>query len=99
VNLSITDSGGLAGLATMAGWAGLTMDKETDGKVEKVYKDGARTVHEEYRKDGSQGEVTVLLGNGVIVEAEGTKVDVATLRKVIAGVDLGKIESMKRAAK
>ena len=49
----------------MAGWANMTMDKETDGKVEKVYKDGARTVHEEYRKDGSRGEVTVILANGV----------------------------------
>jgi hypothetical protein len=43
LDLSITDTGGLAGLATMAGWANMTMDKETDGKVEKVYKDGART--------------------------------------------------------
>ena len=59
LTLSITDTGGLAGLAAMAGWANMTMDKETDGKVEKVYKDGARTVHEEYRKDGSHGEVTV----------------------------------------
>ena len=57
LTLSITDTGGLAGLAAMAGWANMTMDKETDGKVEKVYKDGARTVHEEYRKDGSHGEV------------------------------------------
>ena len=31
VELSITDMGGLAGMATMAGWANMTMDKETDG--------------------------------------------------------------------
>ena len=99
LELSITDTGGLAGLAAMAGWANMTMDKETDGKVEKVYKDGARTVHEEYQKDGSRGEVTVILANGVIVEVEGNGIDVATLKKVIAGVDLGRIEAMKRAAK
>jgi len=99
LDLSITDSGGLAGLATMAGWANMTMDKETDGKVEKVYKDGARTVHEEYQKDGSHGEVTVVLGNGVIVEANGSKVDAETLKKVLAGLDLGRIEAMKRPAK
>jgi Yip1 domain len=97
--LSIVDSGGLAGLATMAGWAGMTMDKESDGKVEKVYKDGARTVHEEYRKDGSQGEMTVILANGVIVSAEGHGVDLATLKGMVAGVDLAKIEATKRAAK
>jgi hypothetical protein len=88
--LSITDTGGLAGLAAMAGWANMTMDKETDGKVEKVYKEGARTVHEEYRKDGSQSEVTVLLGNGVVVEAEGSRVDADTLKKTLAGLDLGR---------
>ena len=99
LNLSITDTGGLASMAALAGWANMTMDKETDGKVEKVYKDGARTMHEEYQKDGSHGEVTVILSNGVIVEAEGNRMDVDLLKKVIAGVDLGKIEAMKRAAK
>ena len=99
LTLSITDTGGLAGLAAMAGWANMTMDKESDGKVEKVYKDGARTVHEEYRKDGSQSEVTVLLGNGVVVEAEGSRVDAETLKKTLAGLDLGRIEAMKRPTK
>jgi hypothetical protein len=99
LNLEITDTGGLAGLAAMAGWANMTMDKETDGKVEKVYKDGARTMHEEYRKDGSRAEVTVILANGVIVEASGDHVDLDSLKKVLAGVDLGKIEALKRAAK
>jgi len=56
-------------------------------------------VHEEYRKDGSHGEVTVILANGVIVEADGSRVDVDTLKKVIAGLDLGRIEAMKRPAK
>jgi hypothetical protein len=99
LTLSITDTGGLAGLAAMAGWANMTMDKESDGKVEKVYKDGARTVHEEYRKDGSQSEMTVLLGNGVVVEAEGSRVDAETLKKTLAGLDLARIEAMKRPAK
>ena len=99
LTLSITDSGGLAGLAAMAGWANMTLDKETDGKVEKVYKDGARTVHEEYLKDGSHGELTVILANGVIVDADGNRVDVDTLRKVLAGLDLARLEAMKRPAK
>ncbi|HEX2540681.1 MAG TPA: Yip1 family protein [Caldimonas sp.] len=99
VELSITDSGGLAGLAAMAGWANMTMDKETDGKVEKVYKAGSRTIHEEYRKDGSQGEMTVLLGNGLIVSAEGSQVDMPALKRVVEGVDLAKLEALKRPAK
>ena len=99
VQLSITDLGGMGGLAAMAGWANMTVDRETDGKIEKVYKDGARTVHEEYRKDGSHGELTTILSNGVVVEATGDRVDMAALKGVLAGVDFAKIEALKRAAK
>ena len=99
VQLSVTDMGGLAGLAALAGWANMTVDRETNDQIEKVYKQGARTVREEYRKDGSRSEVTVILGNGVLVEAKGSGVDPAVLKKVIEGVDLGKIEAMKRATK
>jgi hypothetical protein len=96
--LSITDTGGLAGLATMAA-GNLTVDKETDGKVEKVYKDGGRTVHEEYRKDGSHGEIAVILANGVVVAAEGSRVDIATLKGMVQALDLAKLEATKRVAK
>jgi len=97
--LSITDTGGLAGLASLAGWAQMTMDKESDGKVEKVYKDGGRTVHEEYRKDGSHGEMAVILANGVVVAAEGSRIDMATLKAMVQGIDLAKLEATKRVAK
>ena len=82
-----------------AGWASVTMDKETDGKVEKVYKAGSRTIHEEYRKDGSHGEMTVVLANGLIVAAEGERVDLPALKKVIDGIDLARLETLKRPAK
>ena len=99
VELSIADTAGLAGLATMAAWANVTVDKETDGKVEKVYKEGARTVHEEYRTDGSQSEMAVILANGVIVSAEGERVDMATLKRMLQSLDLAKLEATKRVAK
>lgn len=99
VELSITDMGSLAGLAGIAGWANMTVDRETDGQVEKVYKQGTRTVREQYRKDGSHGEVTVILPNGVIVEARGDGVDPASLKKIVDGLDLGRLEAMQRPAK
>jgi hypothetical protein len=99
VQLSITDMGGLAGLAALAGWANMTVDRETNTEIEKVYKQGNRTVREQYRKDGSRGDVTVILGNGVLVEVEGKGVEPAALKKIAEGVDLGKLEGMKRADK
>jgi hypothetical protein len=97
--LAVADTAGLAGLATMAAWANMTVDKETDGQVEKVYKDGARTIREEYRKDGSRSELAVILANGVIVTAEGSKVDMAMLKRMVDSVDLAKLEATKRVAR
>ena len=97
--LSITDVGGLGGLASVATWANVTVDKETPDGVEKTYKDGDRTVHEEYRKDGSHAEVTVILKNGVIVETQGDHIDGATLKSMASAINLDAIEAMKRPAK
>ena len=99
VQLTITDMGGLAGLAAFGAWANVTSDRETSDEIEKVYKQGNRTVREQARKDGSHAEVTVITENGVIVEASGERVDLASLRKVVEGVGLSKLEAMKRVAK
>jgi len=97
--LSISDLGGLGGLASVAAWANITVDKETPDGIEKTYKDGGRTIHEQYRKDGSHAEYTVILKNGVIVETSGERIDGATLKSMAAAVNLDAIEAMKRPAK
>jgi hypothetical protein len=97
--LTITDLGGLGGLASVATWANVTVDKETPDGIEKTYKDGGRTVHEEYRKDGSHSQVTVVLKNGVIVETSGEHIDGATLKSMASAVNLDAIEALKRPAK
>lgn len=97
--LEITDTGGLAALTAAAGWASLTTDRETDGEVEKIYRQGKRTVREQYRKDGSHGEYTVILPNGVMVEGRGEGLDPAQIRKAVEGVDLAKLEALQAPAK
>jgi hypothetical protein len=99
IELSVNDMGGLGAMGAMAAWANVTVDRETDGQVEKVYKQGGRTVREEYRKDGSSSEYTVILGNGVIVEAKGQGVDPAAVKRAAEDLNLAKIEAMKRPAK
>ena len=99
VQLTITDMGGLGGLAAFAAWANVTSDRETNDEVEKVYKQGNRTQRELARKDGSHAEVTTITENGVVVEARGDKVDLASLKSVVNGIGLDKLEAMKRDAK
>lgn len=99
INLSIADTGGFAGLMSVASWASLTVDKETNDSIEKVYKSGKRTVREEYRKDNSHSEYMTILENGVLVEARGEKVEIGELKRAVEGLDLGKLEAMQRPAK
>jgi hypothetical protein len=98
VELSITDLGGMGGLVSAATWAGLTVDRETSSGSEKVYKEGKRTVREEFRKDGGRGEYTVILQNGLVVEAKGNQTNIGALKGVVAGLNLDKIEALKRPA-
>jgi hypothetical protein len=99
ISLSVNDMGGLGAVGTLAAWANVTVDRETDGTVEKVYKQGGRTVREEYHKDGSSAEYTVILKNGVIVEAKGRGVDPVAMKQATEGLNLAKIEALKTAAK
>jgi len=96
ISVDITDMGSLAGMASLAGWANMTLDKEADGRIERVFKQGDRTVREDYRKDGSHAEVSVVLPNGVIVEAKGDQVGIDQLRGAIGSVDLNKLATTPR---
>ena len=68
-------------------------------KIEKTYKQGQRTIKEEAWKDGSRGELTVLLGNGVMVEANGHKLDLAAVRAIVDSLRLDQLEAIKRPSK
>jgi hypothetical protein len=97
LSLSITDVGGGLGAAA-AMWSMVTMDREADGEVEKIYKDGKRSVHEKARKDGSEAEMQVILANGTMVGAEGQGMDLKAVKAALAAMDLGKVEALARPA-
>jgi hypothetical protein len=99
IELRIADMGSFGALAAQAAWMNMTVDRETNEEIEKVYKQGGRTVREEARKDGSHAETSVILESGVMVEANGDRVDLATLKKALERIDLAKLETLKRTAK
>lgn len=99
IKLSITDVGGMGGLLGFAAWANMTVDKETSDSVEKVYKQGKRTVRENFRKDGSQVELTTVLGNGLIVELSANQTSIDKIKQAMAAMDLGKMETAQRPVK
>lgn len=94
VKLEIIDSGGLAGLLSVATWMNMTGERETPESVERVYKQGTRTLRERTTRRGSN-EYTVVLQNGLVISAEGGNVDLPTLKKTVESIDLAKLEAVK----
>jgi hypothetical protein len=97
IELGIADLGVVSAVASI--WGQFTGERETAHEVEKTYKQGERTVHEAWRKDGSHVEIGVLLANGLLVQAEGSHVDAATVKRALDSLDLARIEAMKRPAR
>lgn len=95
VKLEIMDVGGLAGLMAMAGWMNITGEKENEREIEKIYKSGKRTIKEHVSKSSGQAGYTVVLENGVIVEGSGRGVDLAGMKKIVEGLNLGALETAK----
>lgn len=95
LHLEINDIGAMAGLAAMAGSMNVTGEKETATSTERTYKEGKRMISESAAKDGSHSGYKVILENGVIVDANGTGVDLSTLKAAVGELDLSKLESGK----
>lgn len=95
VDLEISDTGGMSGLVGLASWANMQGDKEDDTGVERIHKEAGRLVHEKISKGGGANEFGIALGDRFIVTARGQGVTIDELKRVVASLDLGKLESMK----
>jgi hypothetical protein len=95
VDLSVTDLGGIGAIAA-SGLVGIESERETADRIERTYKRGRRTIKEEARKDGSRSELTVMLANGVVVQADADGIDLATLKGVVEGLGLDALEAKQR---
>lgn len=97
VQLSIVDTGGAAGLTSLAAWAaiGATSESETADRIERMRREGNRLVREEISKRGGQNEYSVIIADRFVVTAEGEGVDINALKTAVGSLDLGKIEALK----
>lgn len=79
----------------MASWSRGTVDRETADEVERVYQKDGVAYREEYRKDGSESSLAMLLPNGVLLNANGP-VPMADLKAAVQGMPLGQMAGLKR---
>ena len=94
VRLEITDTGGVSGLVGLAAWTGVQEERESADGYSRTQNVDGRLTHMESSKSGAD-EFAVVIGERFMVTARSRTLDVDALRAAVAGLDLGKLESMK----
>lgn len=97
VDIEIIDTGGIAGVATMAmaAWTMADIDKETTTGYEKTTKIEGYKAFEKYDNQGKYGEVNVLVADRYIVNVHANSVTADQMKEVVADIDLGKLKDLK----
>ncbi|MCS6948102.1 MAG: YIP1 family protein [Steroidobacteraceae bacterium] len=95
IEIESVDSGGAGGLMALAGWAAIEMDRETDGRRERIYRDGARTIQEEWDPQNRSGRYSVILGQRFIATARGEDITLEQLKTALGSLNLDALESLK----
>jgi len=97
VHVEIFDTGGVAGVATMAlaAWTMADIDKETDNGYEKTTKLEGYKGFEKYNNESKSGELNVLIGDRYVVNVNGNNVTMDKLKSILADLDLEKLSELK----
>ena len=97
INVKVQDIGAVKVLAMgMAAWASSTVNRETQDEVERVYKKDGVSYKEEYRKDGSRAAYSMMLANGLMVDATANGVSMDTLKSALSKIDTAALGGLVR---
>ncbi len=95
VELEIVDTGSARGFLALAGFSGMEGESESNGVVEKVYRDDGRLVRESWDKNASTGEYMVVLGDRFTVKVQGEADNIGDLKDAVEDLDLSALEDLK----
>lgn len=97
IKLEIFDTGGVAGVTTMAlaAWTMADIDKETETGYEKTTELEGFKAFEKYDSERKSGELNVLVADRYIVNVNGNNITVEQLKSVLADLDLAKLADLK----
>jgi hypothetical protein len=97
IEVKVQDIGAVKVLAMgMAAWASSTVNKETQDEVERVFKKDGVSYKEQYRKDGSRAELSMMLANGLMIETTANGMGMDALRAAVNSLDLQGLGGLAR---
>lgn len=96
IHLKIADMGTMAGLGAFANAMNVNTSSSSAGGYETVKTEGNRMTSERYSTADKSGEYNILVDGRINVEAQGSNVDMTTLKALVAQVDVNKAEALTK---
>jgi hypothetical protein len=95
LHLEVTDMGSAKGLMSLAGWAAVQQEQQTDHGYDKTYKQDGRLVHEQWDSQTKYGEYGVVLGDRFSVKVSGNADSIEQLKTAVGSMNLAGLEALK----
>jgi Yip1 domain len=96
IKLTITDMGAMGGLAALGGALNIQSSKQDGTSYEKIGKVDGRMTTEKFDSATKRGEYMTIVGDRIMVQAEGSAASIDVLKSAVAAVDLGKVEGLAK---
>jgi hypothetical protein len=96
ITLTITDMGAMGGFAAMGSALNIQSSKQDNTSYEKIGKVDGRMTTEKYDTADKQGEYMTIVGDRIMVQAEGTAPSIDAFKAAVASVDLSKVERLAK---
>ncbi|MFM9977035.1 MAG: Yip1 family protein [Sphingomonadaceae bacterium] len=96
IRLSITDLGAMGGLAALGGAFNVQSSKQTATGYERVGKVDGRMTTEEWDSGSKRGKYATLVGDRIMVSAEGNAASGDAFKAAVAAVDLGRVDALSK---
>jgi hypothetical protein len=95
IDVEIVDTGSARGLLALAGFAGGESESESEGTIERTYRDDGRLVREYWDRNSGSGEYSLVVGERFTVKVEGSADDIGDLKDAAEDLDLSGLEALK----
>ncbi len=96
ITLTVTDLGAIGGIAAIGSALNIQSSKQDGSSYEKVGKVDGRMTTEKYDSASKRGEYGTLVGDRIMVQAEGNAASIDAFKSAVAAVDLGKVEGLAK---
>ncbi len=96
ITLSITDMGAMGGMAALGGALNVQSSKQDATSYEKVGKVDGRLTTEKYDSADKRGSYGTIVGDRVMVQAEGKAASIDAFKAAVTAIDLAKVEALAK---